>query len=261
MGRGFGVAAAVAHDVVAELAREAEGLGYSSFWSNDMPDADGLESLAAAAAVTERIRLGVGGIPLDRRSVGSIEGRLRSLALPVDRLLLGVGAGTGARGLGRVRAGVGELEAAGDLTVVVGALGPKMSALAGELADGVLLNWMTPDHAAEVGRTVQEASAAAGRSALRIAYVRCALSPAADARLDEEISRYSAIPSYARHLQRMGATGLETCVVGRDHETMQSGLAPFEEALDETVARAITPTDGLDDLLDLLRACAPTSPG
>ena len=48
MGRGFGVSAIVGHDVVAQLAGEAEQLGYTSFWVNDIPGHDGLESLAAA---------------------------------------------------------------------------------------------------------------------------------------------------------------------------------------------------------------------
>ena len=260
MGRGFGVTSAVPHDVVATLAGEAEQLGYSSFWANDMDGADGLESLAAAASTTERIRLGVGVIPLDRRSPGSIEVRVRSLALPTDRLLLGVGSGTGPEPLARVRAGVDELETPGDLTVLVGALGPKMTTLAGEVADGVLFNWMTPDYADTMGRSATDAAAGAAHTALRVAYVRCGLSPAADDRMKEEVARYGSIPSYGRHLERMGVTGIETCVVGSDHGAMDAGLARFEAVLDETVARAITPSDGLDDLLELLRACAPTTP-
>ena len=38
---------------------------------------------------------------------------------------------------------------------------------------------------------------------------------------------------------------------------MGRGIAPFEAALDETIVRAITPTDGLGDILPLLRACDP----
>jgi alkanesulfonate monooxygenase SsuD/methylene tetrahydromethanopterin reductase-like flavin-dependent oxidoreductase (luciferase family) len=258
MGRGFGIAAAVPHDVVGELAHEAERLGYGSFWSNDMPDADGLASLAAAAARTERIRLGVGVIPFDRRSAGAIDVRLRSLDLPLDRLILGVGSGTGDEPLARVRAGVEELEAVGDAAVVVGALGPKMTALAGEIADGVLFNWMTPAYLQQSGASLREAAASEGRPRpSAMAYVRCALTPAADARLDEEIGRYEAIPSYHRHLARMGATGRDTCVTGPDRDAIGSGLAAFEAVLDETIVRAITPSDGLDDLMALLRAAAP----
>ena len=49
MGRGFGITTAVSHDVVRELAPEVERLGYTSFWVNDMPGADGSTSLGVAS--------------------------------------------------------------------------------------------------------------------------------------------------------------------------------------------------------------------
>ncbi|MQA00662.1 MAG: LLM class flavin-dependent oxidoreductase [Dehalococcoidia bacterium] len=49
--------------------------------------------------------------------------------------------------------------------VYLGALGPKMLALAGEAADGVCLNWCTADQVAEARRTVDTAAEAAGRAA------------------------------------------------------------------------------------------------
>jgi alkanesulfonate monooxygenase SsuD/methylene tetrahydromethanopterin reductase-like flavin-dependent oxidoreductase (luciferase family) len=64
--RGFGVEAALAHDIVRELAPAAERAGYRTFWVNDEADGDGLGTLREAAAVTTTIRLGVGAIPLDR---------------------------------------------------------------------------------------------------------------------------------------------------------------------------------------------------
>ena len=45
----------------------------------------------------------------------------------------------------------------------------------------------------------------------------------------------------------------------RHAAALQSGIAPYESVLDETIVRAITPTDSLADLRDLLRACAPTA--
>src|SRR5262245_39585936 len=122
MGRGFGITAAVGHDVVRELAREAESLGYSSFWSNDIPQADGLASLAAASLTTSRIKLGVGVIPLDQRSAYVIEQEVRVLRLRHDRLVLGLGSGGSHGALDRVRAGLSELSDGVSDTVVVGAL-------------------------------------------------------------------------------------------------------------------------------------------
>jgi alkanesulfonate monooxygenase SsuD/methylene tetrahydromethanopterin reductase-like flavin-dependent oxidoreductase (luciferase family) len=188
-----------------------------------------------------------------------IAGGVRSLGLPPERLLLGIGSGSAAGGLDRVRAGA---EALGELgsRLVVGALGPKMAALAGEVADGVLLNWMTPGYAGEVGRGVLAAAVAAGRRRpLLTAYVRCGLLPAAEERLRGELAVYAGIPTYQQHLRRMGADGTATFVTGPDAAALQAGLAAHEAVLDETVVRAMTPDDGLDSLLALARAAAPTT--
>ena len=248
MGRGFGITAAVSHDVVRELAPEVERLGYTSFWVNDMPGADGLASLRVAFAVTSDIDLGVGVVPLDRRPAPTIAARVSELEVPLDRLVLGVGSGNAKQSLSLVRESVVALKAELPARVVVGALGPKMSAVAGEVADGVLFNWMTPEHIAKLGPSV--------RGSL-MAYVRCALLPQSQARLTEEADRYSAISSYRDHLARMGATALDTCVVGPNTAALQPGIARFEAVLDETVVRAITPDDTVDSLMALARACAP----
>ena len=59
--------------VIDRARREAEQLGYTSFWVNDIPDYDGLASLAAASASTTAIKLGVGVIPLDERTPADID--------------------------------------------------------------------------------------------------------------------------------------------------------------------------------------------
>src|ERR671915_2320804 len=97
--RGFGIEAALAHDIVRELAPAAERAGYRTFWVNDEADGDGLAALREAAAVTTMIRLGVGAIPLDRQGPKQIASRVEELALPVERLALGVGSGHAAGGL------------------------------------------------------------------------------------------------------------------------------------------------------------------
>jgi len=258
MGRGFGVSAIVGHDVVAQLAGEAEQLGYTSFWVNDIPGHDGLESLAAASTSTTAIKVGVGVIPLDERSPADIDRDVESHELPLGRLLLGVGSGGRRDALARVRAGVAELKQLTNSAIVVGALGPKMSALSGEVADGVLLNWMTADYLADTGALVRGAAEGAGRPIPSLmAYVRCGLTPQADVRLERELAFYESEPLFHEHLDRMGARARDTCVIAGDSDGLQGGIAPFEAVLDETIVRAITPTDGLEDLQTLLRACAP----
>ena len=103
--------------------------GYTSFWFNDIPHAEGLASVAAAAEVTTAIPLAVGVIPLDARPPAAISERITSLGVPRERLWLGVGSGHGPHALARVRTGVGELLGVA-AKVIVGALGPKMAAVA-----------------------------------------------------------------------------------------------------------------------------------
>jgi alkanesulfonate monooxygenase SsuD/methylene tetrahydromethanopterin reductase-like flavin-dependent oxidoreductase (luciferase family) len=258
MRRGFGVSAAVSNGVIEQLAREAEQLGYTSFWVNDIPSHDGLESLEAAGAGTTAIKLGVGVIPLDRRPPASIDQDVESHELPLGRLLLGVGSGGGQNALARVRAGVVEIKRETKAAIVVGALGPKMAQLAGEIADGVLLNWMTSDYLAHSAGLVQEAAESTGRPIpMLMAYVRCGLAPDAEPRLEQELAHYAGDSHFQQHVDRMGATARDTCVLAPDRGGLQDGLARFDAVLDETIVRAITPTDELDDLLQLLRACAP----
>jgi alkanesulfonate monooxygenase SsuD/methylene tetrahydromethanopterin reductase-like flavin-dependent oxidoreductase (luciferase family) len=83
------------------LARQAEHLGFESVWVVDqlvagtgVPVLDSLTSLAAAAAATERIRLGVGVLIAPLRPVAWIAKQVATLQyLSGDRVLLGIGAG------------------------------------------------------------------------------------------------------------------------------------------------------------------------
>ena len=102
---------------------------------------DGLGALAHAAGDTRRIDLGIGVIPLNTRGPESIVEGVKRHALSLDRLLLGVGS-PNPEALKRVREGVAALRAQLATRLIVAALGPKMCRLAGEIADGVLLNWL-----------------------------------------------------------------------------------------------------------------------
>ncbi len=258
MARGFGVAGALDRTIVRRVAEEAERLGYDAFWVNDTPDGDGLAALAEAAAVTRSIRLGVGVIPLDRQPAASIADRVAELELPVQRLTLGVGSGRAKQSLDLVHESVPELQNRTGAAVIVGGLGPKMCALAGRVADGILLNWLTPDFAALSAQLVRHAAAEAGRpSPLIAAYVRTALGGPASRRLQAEADRYASYPSYAAHFSRMDVPPIEIGVVGQSPAELQQGVGTFEETVDEAVVRAVVGEERLDDYLALLEATAP----
>jgi alkanesulfonate monooxygenase SsuD/methylene tetrahydromethanopterin reductase-like flavin-dependent oxidoreductase (luciferase family) len=257
MGRGFALFAGTAAEVIRAAAREAEALGYSSFWVNHPGATDGLVGLGHAAAETRRIALGIGVIPLHTREPASIVEGVRAQGLPVDRLLLGVGS-PNPGSLRRVREGVAALRERLPARLVVAALGPRMCRLAGEVADGVLLNWLTPEHARRSAQWVREGAAAAGRRPPTLyGYVRFALGEAATERLREEGRRYAAIPAYADHFVRMGVKPLETAIAVRTADAVGPALAAWDGALDEVVLRAVTPGDTFEEIQALLRAAGP----
>ena len=257
MRQGFALFAGIAADVIRAAAREAESLGYASFWVNHPGPVDGLAALAAAAKETRRIALGIGVIPLNTRGPQSIVEGVRANALPRDRLLLGVGSpNPGA--LGRVRAGVAELRAALEPRVVVAALGPKMCELAGEVADGVLFNFVTPEHARASAELVRAGARRAGRPVPTLySYVRVALGAASRPRLQDEADRYGKIPAYADNFARMGVKPIDTTIMAETPAALRAAIGRWQGAVDELVLRAITPADSVEDTLALLRAAAP----
>src|SRR5262245_36414417 len=177
MARGFGIAGTLDHEIVSELAAAAEDLRFSTFWANDTPNGDGLASLAVAASRTSTIRLGVGVIPIDRKGAQEIVGQIKRLALPEDRLTIGIGSGGLFKGsLDAVWDAARELKSGLRARVLIGSLGPKMTALGGSGADGALLNWLTPEYAVTSAQIVRDAASRAGHPATHVsAYIRVAL--------------------------------------------------------------------------------------
>lgn len=257
MALGFALFAGTAVEVIQASAREAEALGYSSFWVNHPGPTDGLAALAQAAGETRRIALGVGVIPLHTRGPESIVAGVRDTRLPLDRLLLGVGS-PNPKSLERVRTGVAALRAQLSTKVIVAALGPRMCRLAGEVADGVLLNWLTPEYARRSADIVREGAAAAGRPAPTIyAYVRLSLGTAAGARVVEEADRYARIPAYAANFERMGVKPVDTAIAVQAPGAIRTALEPWRGAVDEVVLRAVTASDGLEETVGLVQAAKP----
>jgi alkanesulfonate monooxygenase SsuD/methylene tetrahydromethanopterin reductase-like flavin-dependent oxidoreductase (luciferase family) len=254
MAQGFAVFAGVSPEIIRACAREAEGLGYTSFWVNHPGKTDGLAALAQAVGETRRIALGIGVIPLHTRPPQNIADGVRANRLPVDRLLLGVGS-PNPGSLARVREGVTALRASLQTRLVVAALGPQMCRLAGEVADGVLFNWLTPEHARRSAELVLAGAAAARRQPPKLfAYVRAAVGAAAIDRLGEEGARYATIPAYAANFARMGLKPADTAIAVQRPEALAPALGVWRGVVDEVVIRAITATDTVEEHLALLRA-------
>jgi alkanesulfonate monooxygenase SsuD/methylene tetrahydromethanopterin reductase-like flavin-dependent oxidoreductase (luciferase family) len=252
------VAGALPHEVIRALAPAAEAAGYHTFWVNDTPHGDGLASLRVAAEMTSQIQLGVGVIPLDRQPADMIARRVDELGLPQQRLIVGIGSGNPKGGLARVRDGATMLEQRLEAPIVVGALGPKMCALAGMSSDGVLLNWLTAEYVAPSAASVVAAAREAARPRpLIFGYVRTVYGPGAREVFAEEAGRYGRYPAYAANFRRMGTPAEATAVIGDTMAEIQAGLASFASELDETVVRAITGEESTQAYMALLEAAAP----
>ncbi|KAA9105605.1 LLM class flavin-dependent oxidoreductase [Microbacterium rhizomatis] len=246
----IGIAGSLGPDAGAAVAAAAERAGFRSLWVNDTPGGDSLSVLAAAAAVTERLVLATGVIPVDRRPATEIIDAVDRLALPEDRLILGIGAGgTRIGALALVGDEVRRLKGESGARVLVGALGPKMRALAAEEADGALLSWLTPDRAAEQAEGVRDAApASTGYVAL---YARTAVDPRAIGKRDDEARRYASYPAYAANFARLGIDPLAT-VLPAPGEDLAAGAAAYTRSVDELVLRIITVSDTLDEHLEFI---------
>ncbi|HXU91934.1 MAG TPA: LLM class flavin-dependent oxidoreductase [Methylomirabilota bacterium] len=258
MREGFALFAGIAADVIETTAREVEAFNYASFWVNHPGTIDGLAALAGAAHDTSRVALGVGVIPLNTRAPQSIVEGVRANRLPLDRLLLGIGS-PNPGSLARVRSGVTELRAAlPGVKLVVAALGPKMCELAGEVADAVLFNFVTPEHARASADLVRAGARKAGRGVPTLySYVRVALGAASRPRLQEEADRYGKIPAYAANFARMGVKPIDTTIMAETPAALHTAIARWHGIVDELVLRAITPTDSVEEIVALVRAARP----
>ncbi|MDI9889802.1 LLM class flavin-dependent oxidoreductase [Microbacterium sp. IEGM 1404] len=246
----IGLAGSLGPDAVAGIAPAVEAAGFHTLWINDTPDGDALAALAAAARVTSTLRLATGVVPVDRRPATEIAEEVASLALPLDRLTLGIGSGMAKQGaLARVRAAIEVLHGAGIPRVLVGALGPKMRRLGADEAEGVLLNWVPPAEAAAQAESL-------GPGAYVAVYVRTAIVDAARVRLDAETARYASFPNYAANFARMGVDAANTTI--RDVTELAGALEAYTAAVDEVVLRAIVPDDTVAAYVDFARRTGPT---
>jgi probable F420-dependent oxidoreductase len=232
---------ALGPDLAVTTARSAADLGYQSFWTAETTGPEAFSLLAAAGAAAPGLDLGTGVLALQLRTpmVVAMAGATLQALHPDRDILLGIGISSpvvterwhgvpyGDRPLDRVREYVtlvraclsGErVDFAGDFyrvkgfrlgvrlgerrpRIVVGALNPGMLRLAGELADGVLLNYLPASHVPWSVARVRE-----GGAATVYAYVHAGVCEREEgvelARRD--LFSYAVVDSYARNFERAG---------------------------------------------------------
>jgi 5,10-methylenetetrahydromethanopterin reductase len=86
-----------------------------------------------------------------------------------------------------------------DLPVYLAALGPRMLELAGRIADGVILNLMTPEQAADAAVIVRDAARAAGRDPASVEVVCVVHTCLSDDRAAARAAARAVVPRYVLH--------------------------------------------------------------
>jgi alkanesulfonate monooxygenase SsuD/methylene tetrahydromethanopterin reductase-like flavin-dependent oxidoreductase (luciferase family) len=254
------VAAGLDPDVARPLAERCAQLSYGSMWSNDHPGAKGLDTLAEFGGAAPGLDLGVAVIALDRTPPEAIAADVERLDLDPARLWLGVGAGFGEKPLTRMREALPDLrERLPGVRLVLAAMGPKMSELAGSSYDGAFFNWMTPEFAAGAREKVEAGAAEAGRETPPIfGYVRTAVAPTAAARLAKEESFYRDLHAgYRNHFARLEAPEGTVGVAATEwtKAKAQSQLSAYT-ALDTVVVRGLASAT-VDAMTAVATAAAP----
>jgi alkanesulfonate monooxygenase SsuD/methylene tetrahydromethanopterin reductase-like flavin-dependent oxidoreductase (luciferase family) len=259
--RGLGVAAGLDPEVARALAERCAASGYRSLWSNDHPMASGLETAAEFASAAPELEVGVAVLALDRHDPAETASTVKELGLDPARLWTGIGAGFTTRPLAVVREGLRALRAAlpAGTRVVVAAMGPKMCALAGAEADGVFLNWMTPEKAAWARERAHEGATEAGRASPPpiFGYVRVAVGADARERLFKEESFYRQLhQGYIRHFESLGAEPGTVGIAATDPAEVNAELERYEGPIDHVVVRALAHAD-MESLGAVAEAAAP----
>ena len=232
------------------LVGELEERGYDTAWTGEVSAGEAFTPMALIAAHTRRLRVATGVVPVQMRTpvlLGLTAATLGRLA--PGRVALGIGLSSPVvveqwngvpfhRSLDQLREAVQVMRAvlSGERVNVEGrfyrvrnfrlagprpegvkiylaALGPRALELAGEIADGVLLNWLGPE---TVPTSLRHLGAGAARAKRTLdgfeiaAFVRtCVTDELAPARqwLAREITGYSTVDAYAAFFRASGFAG------------------------------------------------------
>jgi probable F420-dependent oxidoreductase len=229
------------------LAREAEARGYDTAWTAEVSGQDAFTTMTLIASQTTRLRVATGVVPIQTRTpliLGMTAATLANVA--PGRIALGLGVSSPiivgqwhglpfGKPLQQMREAVQiiRLVLAGDrvnfdgefyrlrnfrltlnvpapVRIYLGALGPKMLELAGEIADGVLLNWLPPAAVTAALEHLETGARRAGRNLGDFeiaAFIRtCVTDDPEPARqwLARDITGYTIVDAYAAFFRASG---------------------------------------------------------
>ena len=231
-----------------ELSSQAEKGGFEAVWVPEGGGRDSLTSLATIAMRTEKVKLGTGILPIFARTpTNTAMGAAGMAAVSDGRFMLGLGVGHAPtvesrdgipfkQPMTRMRetilivkallagekvnftgkqfkltgASMGASTPKSKVPIYIAALGPQMLELAGELADGVLMNWTAVDYLGEAIGHIKRGTEKAGRDLSEIdiaGYVRVAVGDDVSTSRDSlryQVARYASNPFYRNFFAETG---------------------------------------------------------
>jgi len=216
-----------------EVVETAERTGYEAVFLPEIAGRETFSTLAGLAGVTRELKLGTGVVTIVARRFETTAMAAATVhEISGGRVVLGLGTGpSGPSALARLREYVNLVRAvlSGEavrtdggsfrltldpgesaVPVWIAALGPKAMRLAGEVADGAILNWCPPERVAEARGLVAEGAEAVGRDPASVAvavYVRACIGQESEHALPvlkEAAGRYASYGAYARQFEAVG---------------------------------------------------------
>lgn len=199
--------------------RRLADLGYDDLWAGESDRYDGITPLALTAAVEPRLRLGTAVLPIQTRGRFLLAQTARTLdsAAP-GRFILGLGAsspfivewwnglpyGEPRRATRKLVAYIRERHAKDNIRVPIylGGLGPRMIALAAEIADGVVLTSLSAPDLSTVTAGLRFGEVVVWVPVMVVGNEEQRLLAAADAR--RRLTPYMRTPAYAAFHSRLG---------------------------------------------------------
>jgi probable F420-dependent oxidoreductase len=227
-------------DEVVAFARSAEALGYDAIWTQETAGRDPFALLGHLAAVTTRIRLGVGiAIIWARDAVAMRAGASTVNELSGGRMILGLGVSHRdtvsevhghdyVRPLTAMARYLDAYEAAayrgprphGEAPVVLGALRHRMLELAATRADGAFPYLVPAGYVADARAAIDAVAAEAGRARpALVVSLACRVETEPDAArraAHRYLDRYLGLPNYLANLRECGFDDAELAKPGAD---------------------------------------------
>jgi len=282
----------LAADEVLDFAAAADGAGYDAFWTQESAGRDPFALLAAVAARTQRIRLGVGiAIVHGRDATAMRAGAATVHELSGGRMILGLGVShrdtvSELRGhaypppLTAMRRYLDAYRQAtyrgpqphGEPLLVLAALRPRMLALAATRAAGAFPYLVPLEYVRQARSRLDEAAAEARRPRpLLVVSLACRIETdavAARGAARRYLDRYLGLPNYLANLRasgfsdddlaKPGSDGLvDALVAWGDVATVRGRLRAMLEAGADHVAMIPLTGEGLHADRDTMEALAP----